>query len=77
MHSIFLQGNYRIENGTFDLSIIGLIPLEPQNIYVNITFLEHIVDPNTSPKKNRQIYCLDALVVISLARADNRRQGRG
>lgn len=62
-----LQGTYHIRNGTFDLSLITHIPLEPQNIYVNMTFNNR----NSNQKVLHQIFCFDASVIITQSR--NRR----
>lgn len=63
------QGVHKIINGTFDLETIARIPLEPTLFIVNISLFEIIVDTKLKQRRNRQLFCLDAEVLLTQSKA--------
>lgn len=62
--SKLFQGLYRVTSGAFDLNIVSRIPIEPEKLYVNLTFHDNIKSATNSRIK-RELLCVGTVVTIT------------
>lgn len=72
---IRFQGIYRATCGTFDLSPLAHVPLEPQKVNVNLTLYDHVPSPSNPQKRTkRELLCVGVAVTITYSKRSPKRR---
>lgn len=59
-----LQGTFKVTCGSFDLSVLSRIPIDPGKIYVNLT-LQDSIKSATNSRMRRELLCIGTVVTIT------------